>query len=106
MDERREARRASAFVGGPICDRELRVFVLRLSARPLAIVAAVAVLAVAAPTFAQLLRPPTDPQNLQQPRKLPMTLTPSVTVSEEFNDNVFLDNTRKEWDMITRTELM
>ena len=78
------------------------MFVLRLSARPLAIVAAAAVLAVAFPTFGQLLRPPTDPQNLQQPRKSPMTLTPSVTVSEEFNDNVFLDNTRKEWDMITR----
>ena len=78
------------------------MFALRLSGRPLAIVAAVAVLAVASPTFAQLLRPPTDPQNLQQPRKSPMTLTPSVTVSEEFNDNVFLDNTRKEWDMITR----
>src|SRR2546425_609126 len=102
MDQRREAPRESAFVGGPICDRELRVFVLRLSSRPLAIVAAAAVLAVAFPTFGQLLRPPTDPQNLQQPRKSPMTLTPSVTVSEEFNDNVFLDNTRKEWDMITR----
>ena len=31
-----------------------------------------------------------------------MTLTPSVTVSEEYNDNVFLDNTKKEWDLITR----
>jgi len=68
----------------------------------MAIVAAVAVLVLATPACAQLLRPPTDPQSLQQPRKAPMTLTPSVTVSEEFNDNVFLDNTRKEWDLITR----
>src|SRR5207245_9209671 len=73
----------SAFVGGPICDRDLRVFVLRLSARPLAIVAAVTVLAVASPTFAQLLRPPPDPQHLQQPRKSPMPLTPRVTVTQE-----------------------
>jgi hypothetical protein len=78
------------------------VFALRLSARPLAIVAAAAVLTVAHPAFAQLLRPPTDPQGLQQLRKSPMTLTPSVTVSEEYNDNVFLDNTKKEWDLITR----
>ena len=78
------------------------MFARRLSARPLAIVAALAVLAAAPPASAQLLRPPTDPQGLQQPRKSPMTLTPSVTVSEEFNDNVFLDNTKKEWDLITR----
>ena len=71
------------------------MFARRLSARPLAIVAALAVLAAAPPASAQLLRPPTDPQGLQQPRKSPMTLTPSVTVSEEFNDNVFLETPRK-----------
>jgi len=60
------------------------------------------VVGVGTSAFAQLLRPPTDPQGLQQPRKAPMTLTPSITVNEEFNDNIFLDNTRKEWDLLTR----
>src|SRR5262249_5738505 len=94
--------RRERYHGGPTCDRQRDVSVLRLCARPLAIVAAVAVLTVAHPAFAQFLRPLTDPQGLQEPRKSPMTLTPSVTVSEEYNDNVFLDNTKKEWDMITR----
>jgi hypothetical protein len=44
---------------------------------------------------------PQDPQDLQQPRRAPMTLTPTLTVTEEFNDNIFLNNDRKEWDFIT-----
>jgi hypothetical protein len=45
--------------------------------------------------------PPLDPQELQPPRRVPFTLTPSVTITEEFNDNIFIDNDRREWDFIT-----
>jgi len=31
----------------------------------------------------------------------PLTLTPSISVSEEYNDNIFLDNRRRESDFIT-----
>ncbi|HXG02081.1 MAG TPA: hypothetical protein VNO23_01530 [Candidatus Binatia bacterium] len=51
---------------------------------------------------AQTLRRPVDPQRLTEARRAPMTLTPFVTIVEEFNDNIFLDNDRKEWDFITR----
>ena len=51
---------------------------------------------------AQVIRRPFDAQRLAEPRRAPMTLTPFVTVVEEFNDNIFLDNDRKEWDVITR----
>jgi hypothetical protein len=44
---------------------------------------------------------PQDPQDLQQPRRAPMTLTPTLTITEEYNDNVFLNNDFKEWDFIT-----
>jgi hypothetical protein len=44
---------------------------------------------------------PPDPQRLEQPRRVPFTLTPSITITEEFNDNIFLDNDRKQWDFIT-----
>ena len=40
-----------------------------------------------------LLNPP--------PPQGPLTVTPSLTISEEFNDNVFSDNTIKEWDFVT-----
>ena len=42
-----------------------------------------------------------DPQRLEEPRRVPFTLTPSITITEEFNDNIFIDNDRKEWDFIT-----
>src|SRR5262245_48909575 len=45
--------------------------------------------------------PPPDPQRLQEPRRVPFTLTPSITISEEFNDNIFSDNKQKEWDFVT-----
>jgi hypothetical protein len=38
---------------------------------------------------------------LQQPRRAPIELTPSVTVTEEYNDNIFLNNDDREWDFIT-----
>lgn len=31
----------------------------------------------------------------------PLTLTPSIAVSEEYNDNIFQDNKRREYDFIT-----
>jgi hypothetical protein len=45
--------------------------------------------------------PAPDPQRLEPPRRVPFTLTPSITITEEFNDNIFLDNDRKRWDFIT-----
>src|SRR5213594_1040501 len=32
----------------------------------------------------------------------PITLRPSIAISEEYDDNVFLDNRRRRWDVITR----
>src|SRR3989442_820412 len=31
----------------------------------------------------------------------PVTLTPSISVSEEYNDNIFVDNRNRQWDFIT-----
>ncbi|HZM92103.1 MAG TPA: hypothetical protein VFB92_01730, partial [Vicinamibacterales bacterium] len=31
----------------------------------------------------------------------PVTLTPSLGISEEYNDNVFADNRNRQWDFIT-----
>jgi len=42
-----------------------------------------------------------DPQELQPTRRAPLTITPSFTLSEEYNDNVFLDNRNRESDFIT-----
>jgi hypothetical protein len=47
---------------------------------------------------------PLDPrqlQQLQQPRQAPLTLLPTLTVGEEFNDNILLNNADKRWDLIT-----
>lgn len=51
---------------------------------------------------AQMYRRPPDPQELEGPRRAPITITPFLTVEEEFDDNVFLNNDNKEWDFITR----
>lgn len=42
-----------------------------------------------------------DPQALQVPRRAPLTITPSLTITEEYNDNILLDNRNREWDFIT-----
>ena len=42
-----------------------------------------------------------DPQQLQMPRRAPLTIVPSVTVAEEYNDNVNLSNANRESDFIT-----
>jgi hypothetical protein len=44
---------------------------------------------------------PTDPQQLQMPLRAPLTLLPSITVSEEYNDNVLLTNRDRRADFIT-----
>ncbi len=41
-----------------------------------------------------------DPQELQQPRRAPFTLTPSITITGEYNDNIFIDNRNKVSDFI------
>jgi hypothetical protein len=42
-----------------------------------------------------------DPQALQLPLRGPFTLIPTITISEEYNDNIFLDNHNRQWDLIT-----
>lgn len=38
---------------------------------------------------------------LEQPRRAPLTFTPSVTIAEEYNDNIFLNNANRQSDFIT-----
>jgi hypothetical protein len=45
--------------------------------------------------------PAQDPQKLQLPLRAPITLLPSITISEEYNDNILLDNHNRTWDLIT-----
>jgi opacity protein-like surface antigen len=64
---------------------------------------------MAAPAAAQfpLLQQPgqpgafLDPQELEPTRRAPLTIVPSFTLSEEYNDNVFLDNSNRQSDFIT-----
>lgn len=42
-----------------------------------------------------------DPQKQQLPLRAPLTLLPSVTISEEYNDNILLNNHDRRWDFIT-----
>jgi hypothetical protein len=53
-----------------------------------------------APQFT-IQSPTQDPQRLQYPLRAPITLVPTITVSEEYNDNVLLDNRNRRWDLIT-----
>ena len=54
------------------------------------------------PLFQQPGLPSTliDPQELQEPRRAPFTLTPSITITGEYNDNIFIDNRNKVSDFI------
>lgn len=73
-----------------------------------AVLSALSVLALATPAAAQfpLFQQPglpgllLDPQELQEPRRAPVTLTPSITFTGEFNDNIFIDNRDKVSDFI------
>jgi hypothetical protein len=75
-----------------------------VSPRPIvaAALAVAALLASSAPAGAQLYRRPADPQELEGPRRAPITITPFLVVEEEFDDNVFLNNDDQDWDFITR----
>src|SRR5687767_86386 len=79
---------------------------------PVAVAVLVAALAVVAPAFAQPLTPSNllqrplpgtlpGQQQTQLPLQAPITLTPSVAVTEEYNDNVLLNNDRRRWDLVT-----
>ncbi|OLC13957.1 MAG: hypothetical protein AUH29_11315 [Candidatus Rokubacteria bacterium 13_1_40CM_69_27] len=58
---------------------------------------------LAAPAaWAQATRRPADPQPLEGPRLAPLVLRPTLTLEEEYNDNVLLNNNDKRWDFITR----
>jgi hypothetical protein len=60
------------------------------------------VLMASTPAWAQMYRRPPDPQDLEGPRRAPITITPFLIVEEEFDDNVFLNNDNQDWDFITR----
>jgi hypothetical protein len=47
------------------------------------------------------ITPTLDPQKLQLPLRAPITLLPSITISEEYNDNILLNNANRQWDLIT-----
>jgi len=72
--------------------------------RPALVAGLVCALALAAtPAAAQTVifrRPPGDTE-AELPRRAPLTFTPSVTIAEEYNDNIFLDNDNRESDFIT-----
>ena len=76
--------------------------------RPLALAAVCLSLAMmAAPVAAQtpLFQQPglpglVDLQGLDQPRRAPLTITPSLTLTGEYNDNVFADNRNRVSDFI------
>jgi hypothetical protein len=72
----------------------------------------VAAFAVVPCAFAQPLTPSTLLQRplpgslpgqsqTQLPLQAPITLTPSIGVAEEYNDNVLLNNDRRVWDLVT-----
>jgi hypothetical protein len=66
--------------------------------------AAVFVCIAAGPAWAQLTLPPGSPLIPLVPesaaRRAPITITPTISVTGEFNDNVFQDNTNKVSDFI------
>lgn len=48
--------------------------------------------------FGQVTAPPPLPP---PPTRAPLTITPTITITEEFNDNIDLDNANKQSDFIT-----
>jgi hypothetical protein len=60
---------------------------------------ALAVLLLASTAGAQVFRAPGTA--LDEPRRAPITLLPTLTVTQEYNDNILLDNTDRRSDFIT-----
>lgn len=57
--------------------------------------------AAAGTAWAQIpLRTP-DPQQLEEPRRAPLTITPTLTVTQEYNDNILLNNADRRSDFVT-----
>jgi hypothetical protein len=52
-------------------------------------------------TGASVTRYPLELLGLLEPQRGGVTLIPSLAISEEYNDNVRVDNANKEWDLIT-----
>src|SRR5262245_49437595 len=91
------------------CDRPSHVMrsAWRFHPRLVAVVCLLAALAVVSPALAQPLTPSTllqrplpgsavpGQEQAQLPLQAPITLTPSIGVAEEYNDNVFMDNNRR-----------
>jgi hypothetical protein len=73
-----------------------------------AIACVLGLIALAEPAAAQfpLFQQPGQPgalldvQDLEQPRRAPLTITPSLAITGEYNDNIFLDNRRRVSDFI------
>jgi hypothetical protein len=73
-----------------------------------AIVCLLGVIALVEPAAAQfpLFQQPgqpgafADPQDLQEPRRAPLTITPSLAITGEYNDNIFFDNRNRVSDFI------
>ena len=79
---------------------------IRLLSGALVCILSVAALATPAPAQFPLFQQPglsgtmLDPQELEQPRRAPFTITPSITITGEYNDNIFIDNSHKVSDFI------
>jgi hypothetical protein len=72
---------------------------------PAAVCIALALLAVPAAAQTPLFQQPgmpgvLDPQQLEATRKAPLTITPSLTITGEYNDNVNTDNRDRQTDFI------
>jgi hypothetical protein len=70
-----------------------------LSALALTVGVASAQVIAPVPPGATLRIPSEQPQEL--PLRAPFTITPSIAIAEEYNDNVRLNNRNKQWDFIT-----
>jgi hypothetical protein len=57
--------------------------------------------AVTGTVWAQIPPRAPDPQDLQEPRRAPLTITPTLTVTQEYNDNILLNNDDRRSDFIT-----
>jgi len=57
--------------------------------------------AVAGTAWAQIPPRAPDPQQLEEPRRAPVSITPTLTVTQEYNDNILLNNDDRRSDFIT-----